>query len=47
MEQVPERSPSAEELACQRAEELPDREVMSLLLPGASFTTPAADDIPL
>jgi len=37
---------SAEELEAQTGEELPDREAMSLLLPGASFETAAADDIP-
>jgi hypothetical protein len=42
-----EQGLSAEELEAQRGEELPDREAMSLLLPGASFGTPAADDIPL
>ena len=38
---------SCEELEAERGEELPDREVMSLILPGTSFDTPAADDIPL
>ena len=46
MERVPEGNLSPDELASERAEELPDREAMSLLLPGASFGTPAADDIP-
>ncbi len=43
--QEPALSPA--ELEAQEGEALPDREAMSLLLPGATLETPAIDDIPL